>query len=1070
MRDPIPRKRRRLFVPAAPSVLLALLITISCGPSLLLDQSHVDEVKALIDDGRYVEAEARAAELLEGSRPGEGDAALARAEVMALHASAWRRADPGKRPEALKEAEKALRLKIELVGNEHPSAAFSWYDLGIFHDLMGEREKARSAFQRALDIGRSVSGPVGAFPALPLIQLAGCAYFNDSDLETAIALLDEARRIQERDLPATHPDVAARLSVLGLIRQLSGDYDEAHGCFISNLEIREQCQRPDHPFIAEAHQRLGSLLSALGDYPGARRHQERALEIDRANHGPDHLFVSYSLMGLANLLEGMGDLDRAEQLYRQALEIQVRHLGDTDSIALHTEQLLAILLRSKGEYEQSEALFAHALEHTTGEDRISVMNRVQLLNRYSSVLFLLDRRKEARTSIRQALDLAEARLGSDHPRTRAVMLNLASFLSIRGEMDSSDALFRRALAGYEEIPGGTLGIRIYGLTEHATVLAALGRQEEALDSALLAQTLARDQLRQTARLLETSLALKYAATCLDGLHTAAAIITDGSTAVSQASTDGVAEAIVRSRALVLDELAARARIVQETSDPEIARRHRELQSASLRLADLTAQGAAADSAAIAGATARKEQAERRLAEASLGHRRRQQSTAGLEQVRSSLPSNSALVAYLRFFDHSLATYGEDSGESDSYLALVLPGRDEPARIIDLGAAREIDRLVLEWREELVKGIAADVPGLGLEDGYRRTGTALREKIWDPVHAEVEGTSRIFLVPDSALHLVSFAALPIGDERYLVEEKAAIHYLSAERELVDRTSGKPMRPAAIDLLLFGNPDFGTLPEGQRARDTAHLRSAGKLPFRYAGLEFSPLPGTAAEVERVAALWKTLGGDPNGETGSPVTFTDDQAAEAAFKEKAPDFHVVHLATHAFFIEPEGGAADASRKPQRFQTGQRAFNLARPDENPLLRAGLALAGANRRGSNGENGILTAEEIVSLDLGRVELAVLSACDTGLGTVQSGEGVFGLRRAFRLAGVDTVINSLWPVEDVSTSQWMQQFYRTRFKNNRTTVEAVRRASLDILERRREAGESSHPFFWAAFVAAGDWR
>ena len=429
-----------------------------------------------------------------------------------------------------------------------------------------------------------------------------------------------------------------------------------------------------------------------------------------------------------------------------------------------------------------------------------------------------------------------------------------------------------------------------------------------------------------------------------------------------------------------------------------------------------------------------------------------------------------LVAYLRFFDASLADHGEDDGESDSYLAMVLPGPDEPARIIDLGTAEEIDHLVLECRRELVKGIAADVPGLGLENRYRKAGTALRSKIWDPVHAELEGADTIFLVPDSALHLVSFVALPIGDEHYLVEEKAAIHYLSAERELTDWAEGKRLRPADIDLLLFGNPDFGTSSGGQESTGAERLRSADGLQLRYAGLEFAPLPGTKDEVEQVAALWQALASEHGGETGAPVAFTGGQADESTFKRKAPDSRVAHLATHAFFIEPESGTTTDAIKPQRIQTGQREFNLARPDENPLLRAGLALAGANRRGSNGENGILTAEEIVSLDLGRVELAVLSACDTGLGTVQSGEGVFGLRRSFRLAGVDTVINSLWPVEDVSTAQWMQEFYRSRFEDREATVEAVRRASLAILESRRGAGQSSHPFFWAAFVAAGDWR
>jgi CHAT domain-containing protein len=145
----------------------------------------------------------------------------------------------------------------------------------------------------------------------------------------------------------------------------------------------------------------------------------------------------------------------------------------------------------------------------------------------------------------------------------------------------------------------------------------------------------------------------------------------------------------------------------------------------------------------------------------------------------------------------------------------------------------------------------------------------------------------------------------------------------------------------------------------------------------------------------------------------------------------------------------------------------------ENPLLRAGLALAGADRRDEAApgqDDGILTAEEIASLDLSAAEWVVLSACDTGVGAVRAGEGVFGLRRAFQVAGARTLIMSLWSVDDAATREWMTALYEARLKHGRSTAASVREASLSVLNRRREAGESTHPFFWGAFVATGDWR
>ena len=135
--------------------------------------------------------------------------------------------------------------------------------------------------------------------------------------------------------------------------------------------------------------------------------------------------------------------------------------------------------------------------------------------------------------------------------------------------------------------------------------------------------------------------------------------------------------------------------------------------------------------------------------------------------------------------------------------------------------------------------------------------------------------------------------------------------------------------------------------------------------------------------------------------------------------------------------------------------------------------MAGANRRSAAGgdeDDGILTAEEVASLNLESVEWAVLSACDTGLGEIKAGEGVFGLRRAFQVAGARTVIMSLWSVEDRSAMQWMRALYEGRLRRGLDTADAVRAASLAVLAERRARGQSIHPFYWAGFVAAGDWR
>ena len=179
------------------------------------------------------------------------------------------------------------------------------------------------------------------------------------------------------------------------------------------------------------------------------------------------------------------------------------------------------------------------------------------------------------------------------------------------------------------------------------------------------------------------------------------------------------------------------------------------------------------------------------------------------------------------------------------------------------------------------------------------------------------------------------------------------------------------------------------------------------------------------------------------------------------------MLHLATHGFFL----GGRCASALDRTVTEQLPGISLVVAGENPLLLSGLVLAGANHRSNAAEreeDGILTAEEIAALDLGGVEWAVLSACDTGVGALKAGEGVFGLRRAFS-AGAP-IIMSLWAVEDEPAREWMAALYDGRFRAGLDTAKAAHQADLKVLTARRAKHESTHPFYWAGFVASGDWR
>jgi CHAT domain-containing protein len=411
---------------------------------------------------------------------------------------------------------------------------------------------------------------------------------------------------------------------------------------------------------------------------------------------------------------------------------------------------------------------------------------------------------------------------------------------------------------------------------------------------------------------------------------------------------------------------------------------------------------------------------------------------------------------------------------------------EPA-FLRLGTAHQIESLLAAWRSDIARQEEPNVSQTA-EDTYRRTGAALRRKIWDPLLPALSGAGEVFVVPDAALHLVSLPSLPVGSSQYLVETRPLIHYLSTERDLVP----EPSRHGE-GILVVGNPAFDqsgklavaanqqSAPAGA-ASGTAGtlLRGTRSACGTFQTLHFAPLPASQQEAEDITALWMQSrtgagselmrGADAKAGIGESLQITGIDASPVAFTQYAPGRRVLHVATHGFFLE---GSCESAIQRRSDPSKRDESVVPATAENPLLLSGLAFAGANRRSSakaDETDGILTAEEIAGINLEGVDWAVLSACDTGVGEVKVGEGVFGLRRAFQVAGAKTVIMSLWPVEDTTTEQWMGTLYREHFLNGKDTLESVRTASLQILQQRRARHQSTHPFYWGAFIAAGDWH
>jgi CHAT domain-containing protein len=361
--------------------------------------------------------------------------------------------------------------------------------------------------------------------------------------------------------------------------------------------------------------------------------------------------------------------------------------------------------------------------------------------------------------------------------------------------------------------------------------------------------------------------------------------------------------------------------------------------------------------------------------------------------------------------------------------------------LDLGETALIDRAIDELRAALRDSQRTDVKELA---------RALDAKLMEPVRRQ-HSARWLLISPDGQLNLIPFGALVDEQGHYLIENYL-LTYLTSGRDLLRMsTFVSSSRPP----LIIANPDFGEQPPPEAQKKQSHA---------FDDFYFKPLPGTGAEGEALRAILPDA-----------TVLTERQANKGALLTAAGP-EILHIATHGFFltdlkaptldVESLGEIEVMREIGLLAKKGPGAADPLKEQsvENPLLRSGLALAGANEYWRDGDGGILTAMETSGLYLWGTKLVVLSACDTGVGDISNGEGVYGLRRALLLAGSESQVMSLWPVSDLATRALMIDFYQA-LRRGEGRSEALRNAQLNLLRDPKR----SHPAYWASFIQSGRW-
>jgi CHAT domain-containing protein/Flp pilus assembly protein TadD len=828
-------------------------------------------------------------------------------------------------------------------------------------------------------------------------------YKNLADYKQTLELHQRAKAINEKVFGTEHPQIAYSLNNLAGTYLVQGNYPEALKLYQEALKINKKAFNDEHPLVAQSLQNLANLYSDLGNDKEAEALYKQALTINEKVFGNNHPIVATILSNLAHTYYYLEKNIEAETLTKRALAIREQVFGSNHPDVALSLNNLALLYQNQDKHQESLQLLqrsAGILEKVYGTNHPQVALN---LSNQGWTYYLLGNNQKALELLQKSLSMRESFFGSQHP-------GVAQDLRLQAYAYHAQGNINRAI----EVRNRSLDISDRNLN----IVLGIGSERQKQNYMMALVNESTD--------ITVSLHLQSAP--------------NNSEAANLALT-----AILRRKGRILDVLSDSRSWLRQNLTPENQKLFDQFTTVSAQLSGLPYR----KSSQLASFAYRQEftklQAEYDKLEAELSKRssefRAATQAIAIASVQKSIPVDAALVEFVLY---QPSTNPKGAKKSDRYgkpryAAYILTSQGAP-QWVDLGESEAIDKEIAEFGD-ILQSPSSDV---------KTVARRLDSKLMQPIRKLLGDKQKLLLSPDSQLNLLPFVALVDENHRYLVENYT-ITYLTTGRDLLrlSNPSSSKLQPP----VLMANIDFENATNNQKNKVGEELKRSSEID----GLKFGALPGTKQEADAITPLLKGV-----------TLLTGSQATENALKQvHSPS--ILHIATHGFFLTDE--KIDV---PDTFDLAvENRGIIVTPNlhrrvnkniENPLLRSGIALAGFNKRYSGGEDGVLTALEAASLNLSGTKLVVLSACQTGVGKATNGEGVYGLRRAFAIAGAQSQLISLWDVSDEGTKELMVKYYGRLIKSEGRS-EALRQTQLEMLQSQKY----QHPFYWAAFIPSGDW-
>ena len=951
----------------------------------------------------------------------------------------------GKLRPALEPLETSYQLRTKVQGPDDTKTLETKERLAELYRQLGRPDEAEPMFLEVIAAAEPKLGPADPLTIDAKSHLAQL-YENVNNFEAALRYYQEVYEIDQQILGDAHPNTAGDLNNLAGIYRRLGDLPQAEASYRQALQTMTAALGEEAPQTISIMNNLALLLESQGLYDEAEPLYQKALALSEAQQGAEHPTSLALNNNIAMLYEAQGDFSRSERTYQQVIELNRQVFGENHPNTVASINNLAYLYLIDQKPEQAEERFNEAFEiwrDLYGEKHQDTLKALNNRGRVQMQLGMLD---EAEETINQALELRiELFGGKEHEDVLRSMNDLAVLYKEQAREDEALELFKETLELQEKVLGELHPYTFETLNNLANLQKEMGELDEAYETLHLGYQRRNDFLNRVLWVAGDNTRQSYIRLYRPELDSYLRLLIELD---DERTAREIFDISLRRKGLLLKITSETQQVVKMADSPELQAITEELTSARKELASLTLSGPTPETRSnfpqlISDLENQVNNLQLRLGAASAVFRQAIQQVT-VEDVIEAVGDEHALVDFFAY-----------KNEDDEWSLCVIVLNNGELYFHNYDELEPFKDMIMELRDYMM-----DVTVV--EDDIKPLAQELYEPLWDPLNEFLDGQESIFLIPDSILNVLPFDALVDFDDQYLIQT-LNLRLISSARDLVL----EPLDPVEGDVLIIAGPDYYSeeivnSPEARQitsGKRSATVNAGIRMGNGLRGLNFGALPGAEKEGEVVDEVV--------AEKDRSTTFITREAAEekelrAYNADKIPE--ILHIATHGFFLKEQEKLAKRIMGMQRGSQNP----IPPPADNPLLRAGLAFAGLNPNApllgeiDTDNDGVLTAMEVLSLNLTGTRLVILSACETGLGEIHEGEGVYGLRRSFQEAGVDSVINSFWEVSDDGTQLLMTKFY-DKYLDGMEPREAMREARLEMVEDFRW----SAPFYWGAFAMVG---